>query len=113
MTVQLEFWHVISVLIAFFTFAAGIGKLLLMQTQQHLDKRFEALEVAHGREAHNWQRVERDLNTLRSELPLNYVRRDDYIRGQTVLESKLDALAIKLENAQLRGHLHVGAKHGH
>lgn len=105
MMVQLEFWHVISVLIAFFTFAAGIGKALLFQMQQHLDKRFEALERAHGREADNWLRVERDLNKLKAELPLNYVRREDYIRGQSVLESKLDALAIKLENAQLRGQI--------
>lgn len=102
MTVHLEFWHVISVLIAFFTFAAGVGKMLLLQTQQHIDRRFETLEKVYSREADNWMRVERDLNSLRSELPLNYVRRDDYIRGQSVLESKMDALAVKLENVQLR-----------
>jgi len=111
MTVQLEFWHVISVLLTFFGFAAGVGKLLLMQTQQHIDRRFEALEKNHSREAENWLRVERDLNSLRSELPINYVRRDDYIRGQSVLESKLDALAVKLENAQLRGQF-IGVRDG-
>lgn len=107
MIVQLEFWQVISVLIAFFGFAAGVGKLLLIQTQQHIDRRFETLEKTYSREAENWLRVERDLANLRSELPLQYVRRDDYIRGQSVLESKLDALAVKLENVQLRKALGV------
>lgn len=109
--IQLEFWQVISVLIAFFGFAAGVGKLLLMQTQQHLDRRFEALEKNHSREAENWLRVERDLATLRSELPIQYVRRDDYIRGQSILESKMDALALKLENIQLRKVLGVHNEH--
>lgn len=108
MMIQLEFWQIISVLIAFFGFAAGVGKLLLMQTQQHLDRRFESLEKTHSREAANWLRVERDLAKLRNELPLNYVRRDDYIRGQSILESKMDALAIKLERVQLNK---LGAAH--
>ena len=29
-------------------------------------------------------------------------RREDYIRGQSVIESKLDGLALKIENVQLR-----------
>lgn len=102
MVIQLEFWQAVYVLLVFFGFVAGIGKVLLGQSQKHIDKRFEALEKAYRRETDNWQRVERDLNQLRQELPINYVRRDDYIRGQSVLESKLDALASKLENRQLR-----------
>ena len=35
-------------------------------------------------------------------MPLHYVRREDYIRGQSVIEAKLDALGSKLEAAQLR-----------
>ncbi|MCN2262768.1 hypothetical protein MLL02_26285, partial [Escherichia coli] len=27
---------------------------------------------------------------FKADLPLNYVRREDYIRGQTVIEAKLD-----------------------
>ncbi|MDF5991266.1 hypothetical protein P4119_17475 [Pseudomonas aeruginosa] len=40
--------------------------------------------------------------SLKAELPIQYVRREDYIRGQSVIEAKLDGLAVKLENAQLR-----------
>jgi hypothetical protein len=41
--------------------------------------------------------VEKDLLRLKAELPLDYVRRDDWIRNQTVIEAKLDGLASKLE----------------
>ncbi|HBO0115257.1 TPA: hypothetical protein L4A45_006184, partial [Pseudomonas aeruginosa] len=50
-----------------------------------------------------------ELMSLKAELPFQYVLRDDYIRGQSVIEMKLDSLATKLENAQLRGL--VGANH--
>ncbi|MBN9528233.1 MAG: DUF2730 family protein [Alphaproteobacteria bacterium] len=43
------------------------------------------------------------LSDLRADLPLGYVRREDFIRNQTIIEAKLDALALKLENLQLRG----------
>ncbi len=47
--------------------------------------------------------LELALRDLRGDLPLGYVRREDWIRNQTIIEAKLDALALKLENAQLRG----------
>jgi len=43
---------------------------------------------------------------LRAELPLDYVRREDWIRNQTVIEAKLDGLATKLE-ALKEGRPHV------
>ena len=62
-----------------------------------------SLEQANKEEAQQWKKLERDVMALRAELPLEYVRREDYIRGQSVIEAKLDGLAVKLENAQLRG----------
>ncbi|MDF6001947.1 hypothetical protein P4050_30630 [Pseudomonas aeruginosa] len=35
--------------------------------------------------------------SLKAELPIQYVRREDYIRGQSVIEAKLDGLAVKLK----------------
>ena len=35
---------------------------------------------------------EKNLNSLIATLPLNYVLREDYIRGQAVLEAKMDAV---------------------
>jgi hypothetical protein len=62
----------------------------------------DGIETTNKEEASQWQRVERELMSLKAEMPLNYVRREDYIRGQSVIEAKLDGLATKLENAQLR-----------
>ena len=39
-------------------------------------------------------------------MPLQYVRREDFMRSQTVIEAKLDGLALKIENIQLRGTKH-------
>lgn len=115
MTLQIELWHLILLLLSFLGFSAGAGKLLLAQFQTHMDGRFDsqatrlgAIETANREEAAQWQRVERDLMSLRAEMPIHYVRREDYIRGQSVIEAKLDGLATKIENAQLRGMVNGG-----
>ena len=52
--------------------------------------------------------LERQMLHWKADLPLQYVRREDFIRNQTIIESKLDGLACKIENAQLRGGNNVG-----
>lgn len=69
---------------------------------EQINGRLSALDSAFKLDATQWQRVERDLLTFKAELPLHYVRREDYIRGQSILENKIDGLGLKLENAQLR-----------
>lgn len=109
MTVQVDFWQLVLLLITFLGGCAGAFKLLLSQMQRHLDDRFGAvdarltgIEVVNKEEAAQWARVERELMELKADLPLNYVRREDYIRGQSIIEAKLDGLAVKIENTQLR-----------
>lgn len=107
MTLQVELWQLVSLVatlaIALISAFFALVKMLLNQHQRHQDQRFDAIEMAAKEESGQWQRVERQLLTLQAELPLNYVRREDYIRGQSVIEAKLDGLATKIENAQLRG----------
>ena len=120
MQVQMDLWHLISLAVAFFGASAGAGKMLLAQSQRHIDDKFgaqdqarqsnhdavsrrlDAIESAARDESGNWARIERDLLQMKAEMPLHYVRREDYIRGQSVIESKLDGLALKIENVQLR-----------
>lgn len=124
MTLQVDLWQLIGLLCGLLATLASLGlgfaRLLLSQVEQRLDERFDSLQKARDdsrvvclnrfsaidrerrEEMAQWQRVERDLLALRAELPLHYVRREDYVRGQTVVEAKLDALALKLENLQLR-----------
>lgn len=115
MMVQLELWQLITLLIAFFGCVAGFGKLLLGQFEKRLGEKFEAqetlrteaaarwdsrfddLQKASAVEAQNWHRVERDLLTLRADLPNQYVRREDHIRHEVVINAKLDAINTRLD----------------
>ncbi len=107
MIIQMELWHVLTLSatlsIALVSAFFALVKLLLKQHQRHQDVRFDAIERAAKTEAGQWQRIERELLSLKADLPVYYVRREDYFRGQSVIEAKLDGLATKIENAQLRG----------
>lgn len=65
-----------------------------------LESRFQALEESLKSKADEWQRAERALLELRAELPVQYVRKEDAIRGEVVIHAKLDALNAKID--QLR-----------
>jgi hypothetical protein len=110
MTLSVDFWQLVGLLVAFFAACAAAGRMLLAQTQRHLDERFvtvgtrlDGIEQANREEINQWRRVEREMMEMKADLPLRFVQRDDYIRGQSVIEAKIDGLAMKLENAQLRG----------
>ncbi|MBA4707757.1 hypothetical protein [Aquitalea aquatica] len=121
MTVTVEFWYLVGLLLGFLGVVFTFGKLLLAQFEQRLDQRFRAIDEANKatstrwdtrfaelmeqnrREADGWQRIEKDFLRFQAELPVQYVRREDYVRNQTVIEAKLDSLALKIENVQLKG----------
>lgn len=109
MTIQFELWHLISLVLTIVGLFIGLGKLLLSQFERRMDERFVALTELHSQrldqlEEQNkgFQRLDRDLLSLRVELAERYVKRDDYIRGQTVIEAKLDAISSELKNVQIR-----------
>jgi hypothetical protein len=110
-TVQIEIWQLITLFVLFVSGVASAGWMLLSQIDKRLDTRFTAMEEARqvhtahwdakfkavlddqkeGTEA--WRSLERDFLKLRGDLPLEYVRREDWIRNQSVIEAKLDAIA--------------------
>lgn len=94
MMIQVEFWQLVTLLIAFITFAAAAAKLLLRQ----VEKRLSAIEASSA----EWRKVERDFLEWKGQMPLIYVLRSDYVRNQTVLEAKIDAIAVRIDNLQLR-----------
>lgn len=124
MALQVEFWQLVLLLVSFLGFAFTAGSVLLKQidkrlderfaaqetsrqeSQRHWDSKFTGLEQAGRDEVYQWQRIDRDLLQLRADLPLNYVRREDYIRNQTVLEAKLDTVAAEIRNLQIKGGKH-------
>jgi hypothetical protein len=88
----------VFLMLAFLGALAGIGRWLLAQFQRRIDDRFQML----GEEARAWRQAERNLMELRAHVGEHYVMRDDYIRNQSVVEAKLDALAAKLELLQAK-----------
>jgi hypothetical protein len=110
MTQTIDFWQLLTfavgLLLTALGAAGGMGRMLLGQVEKRLGDKFSALEKAAHDEANQWRRVERELLDLRAELPVNYVRREDYIRGQSVIEAKLDGLALRMENTYLKGQKH-------
>lgn len=122
--VQLEIWHLVLLLAMFVTALGTAGRVLLGQIDKRLDTRFDGMEQARmqntvhwdskfktlledqqkGSDA--WRSLERDFLKFRGDLPLEYVRREDFIRNQSVIEAKLDALALHIQNLQLKGVRH-------
>lgn len=125
--ITLPLWQVfsigITVVLAFIGFAAGawkvISKIQASQVQSSLAaltksvdeiKRDMAAAVeraeAQAAEAKaKADEVEKNLLRLLAELPLAYVRREDWVRGQTVIEAKLDALAAKFDACKERNNV--------
>ncbi|MFC7459791.1 hypothetical protein [Hydrogenophaga defluvii] len=110
MTVQLELWHVITLCLTLLGFFFGLVKALLAQQLSHIDaafaaqnSRLEKIEQANRDESNNWQRAERELLNLKAELPLNYVRREDYVQAVATIMAKLDAMSMRFENILLKG----------
>jgi len=70
-----------------------------------LNDRFDALNTTLKAETAQWQRVERELLNLKADLPLHYVRREDYVQAIATIMTKLDAMALRFENILLKGQI--------
>lgn len=88
MTITVEFWHLISLLLGFLTCCFGFAKLLMSQFQSQLNERYQQQQKTIDKV----EDIERQVHNLNATLPLNYVLREDYIRGQAIIEAKLDAV---------------------
>ncbi len=114
-SVQIEIWQLITLFIMFVAGVASAGWLLLQQIDKRLAARFTSMAEAHSKMEADAQKnteamrnLERDFLKFRGDLPLEYVRREDFIRNQSVIEAKLDALALHLQNLQLQRHNNNG-----
>lgn len=76
---------------------------LVAQFEARLDERFDALERSREEGRKVWDdrikslekrqdETDRDVRKILIELPREYVRREDHIRFETVINAKLDAL---------------------
>lgn len=105
----IELWHIVLLSLSVLSGFWALTKIIAAQFERNLSinhrqiaDRLDRIELVNREESAEWQRVERDLLRFQAELPLHYVRREDYIRGQSVIEAKLDGLADKVDNSRLR-----------
>ena len=112
MTLEVELPQLIAVTIALLGAFAGLLKLLLSQQSKSIDNAFAAqsvrldnIERTNREEAGNWQRIEREFMSFKADLPVAYVRRDDFIRSQSVVEAKIDGLAHQIQAALLEARI--------
>lgn len=114
MTLQIEFTWLIGLFVLFISAMWALSKLLMAQTFKQLDERFNSQDKARTKAQEHWElrfgqietlarSNERDLLTMRGDLPNLYVRREDHIRGQSVIEAKLDAISSELKMVQIKG----------
>ena len=93
----------IGALIGSMRWFANVIESRQMTSMRRLHERIDHMEDARQKDATSWRAVERELLELKADLPQSYVRLEDYIRGQSLLEAKMDALAVRIENLLLKG----------
>lgn len=86
MTIQVDFWHLMGLLLSFIGTLATFGMVLIKQIDSRIDQQTDRIS-----------KVEAALNETLTKLPLEYQRREDAIRFETVLNAKLDAIGARIE----------------
>ena len=107
-TAQIQIWQLViagaSFVVAFAGLNAGALKWLLDRndaSSQGNAKRLAELERHTGEKVAD---IQRDILRLRGDLPLEYVRREDWIRFGNTLEAKIDTIRAEMREqlAELR-----------
>jgi hypothetical protein len=86
MTIQVDFWHLVGLLLGFIGVLVAFGRIQLAQLDKHIDRFGQRMD-----------RMEKDLADHKTSMPLQYQRREDAIRFETTLNHKLDATYAYLE----------------
>lgn len=119
MMVNLSVWETISALaglIGFFVGALGVTvRLMIRQYTRALDQRFDLIERARteaqvhwnmrieGLERHvreepvQWEALRKEMGAINAQLPVEYVRREDWIRFSAGIDAKMDSLGGKID----------------
>ena len=106
MTILLEPYQLFMIaatsLAAFF----GIGKMLAKQVLDNIDIKlsgFKDIKSELKELSTIANNTERDLLRIKGDIAQQYVRRDDFVRLETTISSKLDSLAEKIDHLRERG----------
>ena len=124
MNITVDVWQLLSFFGGILSFliitAFGLVKWLLSQIKQGIDSRFDAhdklqrdaqtqidkrfcsLGTALEKNNSDSLRIERELMTLKADLPNLYVRREDFALSHSEIKVRIDGLSLKIDNVLLR-----------
>lgn len=93
MTITVEFWHIVTMLLSYIGVLIGFSKYMFAQIDKRLQNKSDRIDaaVAHA------QRLEKELADHKARMPLEYQRREDAIRFETILNAKLDSIGGRIE----------------
>lgn len=110
--IELPIAQVVVLALAFAGAVATVCKVLFSQFEKRMADRFHAHDETLKRfldeqagAVRKVQELEREFLLFRADMPNQYVRREDYIRNQTVIEAKLDGISLRFENLTLKGQI--------
>lgn len=123
MTIQIELWALLSTLGGWLLILGGglwtVAKVIGGQVDRRLNEKFQAQSESitlyaesATRTADSLRQLEQDFLNWKGTLPVTYVLRDDYIRGQVVLEAKQDAQRSEIKVVQLQLQHLIGTLEG-
>ena len=78
----------------------GVVKTLMANSFKPVLEKIDTLQKGSER----IQGFERQILEMKADLPLNYVRKEDFIRHEVVINTKLDRLRDLLEDMKERNH---------
>lgn len=92
---------VLGLLVAF-------GRMALGQFERRIGAGFEQLQAAIAGEREQVASIKRQVEALSQALPVEYVRREDWLRFSSVIDNKLDRLSdqSRADSNQMRAELH-------
>lgn len=112
--IQLSMSTAAVLIIAFLSLVFGFGLVLMRQFEKRMAEKFASQAELRDQEKENSQKrmgvLEGDMRGLIGrvermsiKLPLEYVRREDWIRFSTTIDTKLDRLAELVHQGNLSG----------
>ena len=109
MKIELELWHVITLLIAMVGAYAAIAQMLMSQYTKRIDERFVAVAEqisGLGRQGQKYAddvlKLERELAGLRVEMMRDYTRREDHNAAIASIRIGLDNMSLRIESVLLK-----------
>jgi hypothetical protein len=102
-------WEAVATFALSFVTLVGLNlgaiRWILTRNEAELGKRINDIKHAGSDFAHM---LERELLQLKATLPVEYVRREDWIRFSNTLEAKIDAMRaeVRAEIADLRARMY-------